>query len=906
MSAIDPRRCTLVLGVLTALLAPGPAHAQGRTWHLLPTGNGHGFQVFDRQQNRVTYFLEHPYRYVASGNDDRTSGIGRRDLAHDIYFGARVGTTSKWLNKCGNAECQDFSTVEYENQSHIIKASTNVQGAAIDTHYFAPFGYAGNAMLMVAKVRNTTASPLTMSLYAKPNMKLGAGRVDPSDSGETLTWNAAGAVPHGEETGPGGGRALYVPLADVTRVGCGADSILYNAMLQTGNAGTTQSCTGNDQVMVFQKELQLAAGEEGWWGLAILFLNDNPSDSRAASFKDARTKTDILTQWRAFAGTKDARTVHDDALAELEAWRKPTAPAGLSERERKLWRQSEVVLRMGQIREKARQNDGMVLASLAPGEWHTGWVRDATYSITALALIGHVEEARKGVEFFLGADAGFFRANNYLARNYRIGICRYFGNGIEEGDFNQDGPNLETDGWGLMLWAARLVLHKSCDKSWLSTNTWKGDTVFAALLQTAEDMAATRQGSLPKPDASIWEVHWDRRQLFAYTAASWIRGFYDFADVAAFNGRQDLADRFRTMASDMLLASKTDLVHRPSQSFASHAGVAGNEVHVDGSTVAFLDFGLIAPSDPLFAGTLASFSKLTTGFGGYRRLEPQLSLTGGGSAGEYDLAEWILLDLRIGDAFRQAGNVAKADELLNKVTDQAVNNDNLIPELFDPNNGRYTGVVPMVGYGAGAWMWSQLAKHGVRQPAFNAGFEHCSPCAASPCQGQREVCADADGGFVCNCVAGAHREGQACVADTVCSAATTCSGRGACTGAGLQCQCEMAYAGPNCTDCQTGHHRESGACVANTACNPNPCTATNRTRCEAAGAAHTCQCDVGYKDVSGSCLLDMATPADGGTAPLRDGSALLCASGDSGLGDLLLWVLALLGVVVVLGRRVRG
>ena len=49
-------------------------------------------------------------------------------------------------------------------------------------------------------------------------------------------------------------------------------------------------------------------------------------------------------------------------------------------------------------------------------------------SITAVVDEALCEyEARRGVEFFLGADAGFFRANNYLARDYRIGICRYFG-----------------------------------------------------------------------------------------------------------------------------------------------------------------------------------------------------------------------------------------------------------------------------------------------------------------------------------------------------------------------------------------------------------------------------------------------------------------------------------------------
>ena len=45
----------------------------------------------------------------------------------------------------------------------------------------------------------------------------------------------------------------------------------------------------------------------------------------------------------------------------------------------------------------------MILASLPIGEWHTGWVRDATYAVVALARMGHLEEARLALDFFLNA-----------------------------------------------------------------------------------------------------------------------------------------------------------------------------------------------------------------------------------------------------------------------------------------------------------------------------------------------------------------------------------------------------------------------------------------------------------------------------------------------------------------------
>jgi hypothetical protein len=896
-------RSNLVLALLMSVAwgAFSQVSAQTRTWNYLPTGNGHGFQIFDRQQNRVTYFLEHPYRYVAPAADDRKSGIGRRDLAHDIYFGVRIGGQSKWLNKCGSADCVDYTNVEYEAQTHIIKGSTSFQNASIDTYFFAPFGYPGNGMLMLIKIRNNGNSTMTASAYAKPNLKLGNGRVDPDDSNEQIQWWGSATPPHGVETGPGGGHALYLPLTDFSQVACGTDSALYQAVLQTGEIGTSQSCQGNYQVLVFKKDFSIPAGQEAWWGVAVLFLNDNPNDGRASLFRDDRTKDQILSAWTTFAQGRDAQALHDSALAEFETWRKPTAPAGLSEVERKLWRQSEAVLRMAQIREKPGKNDGMILASLPPGEWHTGWVRDAAYAIAALALTGHIDEARRGVEFFLSAESGFFyRTPGYLTRDYRVSVCRYFGNGLEEGDYNQDGPNVEIDGWGLMLWAARLVLHQSCDKSWLNTTTWKGDTVYAALDAIAQDMENNRNNNLPRPDSSIWEVHWDRKQVFSYTTAAWIRGFYDFADVAEYYGQASRAQSLRNAAAQMLAQAKMALVHTPTQSFASHLGVAGNDVHVDGSTMGFLDWGLVGTSDPLYQGTLNSFSKLITGFGGYRRLEPQLSLTGGGSASTYDLSEWILLDLRIGDAWRRQGNTGQADALLNKVTNHAAVNDFLIPELYDKDNGSYTGVVPMVGYGAGAWMMSQLIKHGVNPPAYNAGFRHCSACASNPCTGAHEVCLEGDGGYTCGCVAGYHREGNACVADTVCDPMTTCSGHGTCADAGLECLCEPAYSGPNCADCATGYHREGNACVANTPCTPNPCTETNRNQCTVQGQGYVCGCNPGYHDEGGSCVADAV--ADGGPG-LRDGSATICGVPGAPPAGLLLLAL-LVGVAFV--RRLRG
>ncbi len=721
-------------GVAGAMLAaflvasPDGAAAQSRTWQHMPTGNGHGFQVFDRDRHRITTFLEHPYSFVAPGAPDRTWGVQRRDLAHDLYFGVRANGSATWLH--------DQTDIEYEANSHVIHGSSTEDGVRTDTYYFGPFGYEGNGMVMLLRASNEGSGSVDVSMYAKPNMLLGgqAGgvRAERGSDAEQIRWNASATPPHGTETGPGGGHVVYVPIGGLDRVGCGSDSAMYDAVLGSG-IPATETCNGNNQVAVFQRDVTLAAGEEAWWGLAVLFVNDDPAEPQAAEFRDMRSVDDILEAWTSFVADRDAAALHEDTLAEVEAWRVPAAmPPGLDERERALWRQSEVVLRLGQVREANqpnRENHGMILASLPPGSWHIGWVRDGAYGAASFAMIGHYEEARLGLEFLLGADGethGFFSDAAHLGAPYRVSATRYFGNGKEEGDYNSDGPNVETDGWGLVLWAARLYLYYSCDFDWLETTTWRGDTVFEALLEVAEDIEEQVEGDLPKPETSIWEVHWSRRQVFAFTAAAQIRGLYDFADVAGEHGDNEVASRFRDLAGRMLERSKTALVYAPQRSIASHLGVSSSPVHVDGSTVEFLNWGLIGVDDPIYMGTLNNYSKLVTGFGGYQRLEPMLSLTGEGSAGTYDTSEWVLLDLRIGEAWRRAGRTDLANQLLDKVTNSSAVNDNLVSELYDRVSGAYTGAIPMVGYGAGAWMMTQLDEHGAPAPRFDAGFAHCA------------------------------------------------------------------------------------------------------------------------------------------------------------------------------------
>jgi hypothetical protein len=550
---------------------------------------------------------------------------------------------------------------------------------------------------MLLNVTNTSAAAQSVTAYSIHNFKMGtATNPDtPGDDSESIAYDAASQS--AVETGPGGGALVYQTIggADVSTCNSGA----YNTVASGGTLTSQTSCSGTDQKNVFAKDLgSIPPGESRWWGVAILF--DANADASGAR-----------TAWSSFLGGKTPDQLHAAILAEFEAWRKPPAP-GMSQTETEVWRQAEAVLRMGQVRESfvespRRKNHGMILASLPPGGWHTGWVRDATYAINALARTGHGDEAKMALDFFLDADAGRYPSfvNN---APYRISTVRYYGDGQEEADYSGSPTrNIEIDGWGLVLWAARNYVDSTADTAWLGQTTAKGDTVYDALKSGVADalVANLESSGLAIADASIWEVHWGNRQHFLYTTATAARGLCDMATLAKRAGRDADVAQYRQLADKITTAMKANFVDSNRIFAGSLERLASGANYRDGSTIEAFNWSLVDGTDTITTATLGAMSYLQTPAGGYKRVE--------GSTDQYDTDEWILIDLRASDAFRRAGNGPKADQLLEWVTGQAGANFDLLPELYNTRTssgtiGAYSGSIPMVGYGAGAYELTML------------------------------------------------------------------------------------------------------------------------------------------------------------------------------------------------------
>ncbi|MBA3393380.1 MAG: hypothetical protein H0T89_12085 [Deltaproteobacteria bacterium] len=686
----------LALAAVALAARPAQAIEPVPSFRYLVTGNGFGFQVFDASANAVKQYLERPYRYIrANASNPDGEGIVRRNLAFDTYFGAKVGTQAQWFG--GRAPTE----VGYVAESNMIRSVVTVGSVMTETFYVSPFGYSGNAMVMLLKVTNNGSSAQPVTAYSIHNFKLGSAPNpdEPGANSEAIAYDAASAT--ATETGPGGGVIVYAPIGGADVSSC-ADTV--HASITAGNGITAQpACSGTDKKNAFAKDLgSVGAGESKWWGVAVLF----DADGNAAATR---------TAWSTWLAGRTADRIHTDVLAEFDAWRKPPV-SGLSPAETKIWRQSETVLRMSQILESyqltpRRKNHGMVLASLPPGGWHTGWVRDAIYGLVAMARTGHHDMAKWGLDFFLNADAGKY--SSYLNDvPYRISTVRYFGDGEEEADYSgKPTRNIEIDGWGLFLWGARTYVDQANDVAWLSAMTQKGDTVYDAIREgVAEPLAKNMEPTgMAIADASIWEVHWGNREHFLYTTATAARGFCDMATLARRAGRTEDIERYRELSKKATDAIKTHFIDSNRVLAGSLERLAQGTNYRDGSTIEAITWNLVPGDHAIAKATLDSMSFLQTPAGGYKRVE--------GSQDQYDTDEWILIDLRASSAFRRNGNEAKANQLLDWVTGQASVNYDLLPELYNTRTssgqiGAYSGSIPMVGYGAGAYQMTLLDRAG--------------------------------------------------------------------------------------------------------------------------------------------------------------------------------------------------
>jgi GH15 family glucan-1,4-alpha-glucosidase len=297
-------------------------------------------------------------------------------------------------------------------------------------------------------------------------------------------------------------------------------------------------------------------------------------------------------------------------------------------------------------------------------------------------------------------------------------VVRYWGNGAEEPFFTQEGAtNIEFDDWGEALWVLGEYLRKYDDPALLKAATYRGplyetarDFIVKPLIANTEKYG---RGLIVDADTSIWEEHQKDKKHFAFSTAMAIVGLQEFAQVAKLAG--DQAARKQALDTQALLQ----------KGFAA-AFIRGGKLHgtleqetkndIDGALLPIINFGIVRDPE-LIRDTVDRMKLLKVRSGGYRRVrsnytDPKIFEYW------YEREEFLFVDLSLAELYRRIGRKADADATLKRIVDKAAADHDIIPEmyvalpckLFPGKIGDPTGAMPMVGYGAGAYLLHLLER----------------------------------------------------------------------------------------------------------------------------------------------------------------------------------------------------
>jgi GH15 family glucan-1,4-alpha-glucosidase len=137
---------------------------------------------------------------------------------------------------------------------------------------------------------------------------------------------------------------------------------------------------------------------------------------------------------------------------------------------------------------------------------------------------------------------------------------------------------------------------------------------------------------------------------------------------------------------------------------------------IDGALIPIINFDVVRDPE-LIRDTVQRMEALKVASGGYRRVRSTYTDP---AIFEYwyERQEFLFVDLALAELNRRLGRKMEADAMLNRIVDKAAADHNIIPEmyvavpcqLFPGKIGDPTGAIPMVGYGAGAYVLHLLER----------------------------------------------------------------------------------------------------------------------------------------------------------------------------------------------------
>ena len=592
--------------------------------------------------DRVEDFFPHLYQELSPG-------VVTPDVLYDTYFGIVDGTGGRWL--------LDWDAVAYEPGTGVFTATGTAGSYALTLHVLSPMTGSGPGLAQVLTVTNTGTTFADLQVVSLQNWHVGGAEDAWSPASDRL-----------EERGADVEIFLHAPGA--TDASCNAVYDTVNAGARIGGGCDT---SGDDVVPGFGWSVGLDPGEGATVGVYA-----------GTSAEDGWSESPVL-EW---------------VPAELgwwEAWHALDAVAAAGD-EVDVAAQALAFLAMAQVREDGDPH-GQIAASLplsaAVGDlqhiWNITWVRDGSYAASALASAGHPDEAADLLRFLIQpGKTGAYRA--YVGdADYALSVCRVYGDGTEWSDTDANGPNVEFDNFGLYLWAYEEVRAAGVD-----LDAELGARVLDGVADVLVRLVDPNTGLL-LPDSSIWERHWNGHQeQFTYSSVWAATGLEAAARIADRLG-DGRGVGYRAAAATLRGAIRALVVDAGGVVGASREQVASGSDYLDLAAIEAFNQGVFGWTEPMYAASVAAWDReLQRGSGGYIRND---------DGDTYDGHEWVFIDLRVAEARARAGDAAGAAELADWVTGQAQANHLILPELYHPDTADYAGPAPMLGFGAGAYVW---------------------------------------------------------------------------------------------------------------------------------------------------------------------------------------------------------
>jgi GH15 family glucan-1,4-alpha-glucosidase len=302
--------------------------------------------------------------------------------------------------------------------------------------------------------------------------------------------------------------------------------------------------------------------------------------------------------------------------------------------------------------------------------------------------------------------------------DYQISVVRYWGDGAEEPFFTQEGAtNIEYDDWGEVLWALGEYLRRYDDRTLLKAATYRGPLYASArdfiMKPLIDNMEKYGPGLIVNADTSIWEEHQKDKKHFAFSTALAIVGLREFAQVAQRAG--DKATHRQALDTQKLLEEGF------SAAFIRDGKLRGTlepgeKNDIDGALLPIINFAVVQDRQ-VIRDVVDRMKLLKVRSGGFRRVrsnytDPRIFEYW------YERQEFLFVDLAVAELLRNLGRKTEGDAMLKRITNKAAADHNIIPEmyvalpckLFPGKIGDPTGAIPMVGYGAGAYILHLLER----------------------------------------------------------------------------------------------------------------------------------------------------------------------------------------------------